>query len=34
MAVDLDRNGKVLGLELLPPQEIKEEVKAQIMKSL
>jgi uncharacterized protein YuzE len=33
MAIDLDKNGKVLGLELLLPQEIKEEIKAQIMRS-
>jgi uncharacterized protein YuzE len=30
MAVDLDEDGKVLGLELLLPQEIKKEIKAQI----
>ncbi len=34
MAVDLDKKGKVLGLELLLPQEIKEELIAQIMKSV
>ncbi len=33
MAIDLDKDGKVLGLELLLPQEIKEEIKAQIMRS-
>ncbi len=32
--VDLDEKGKVLGLELLLPQEIKKEIKAQIMNSL
>ena len=34
MAVDIGEDGMVLGLELLLPQELKEEVKAQIMKSL
>ena len=33
MAVDLDKNGKVLGLELILPKEIREEVKAQIIKA-
>ncbi len=32
--VDLDEKGKVMGLELLLPQEIKKEIKAQIMKSV
>ncbi len=33
MLVDLDKNGSVLGLELLLPQEIKTEIKAQIKKA-
>lgn len=33
MAVDLDKDGKVLGLELILPKEIREEVKAQIIKA-
>jgi uncharacterized protein YuzE len=34
MAVDLDKDGNVLGLELLLPQEIKKEIKAQIKKAI
>lgn len=34
MLVDLDKNGSVLGLELLLPQEIKTEIKAQIKKAV
>jgi len=33
MIVDLDKNGKVLGLELLLPSKIREEMKAQIAKA-
>lgn len=33
MAVDLDAAGKVLGLELLLPQGIRKEIKAQIKKA-
>ena len=32
--VDLDKKGKVLGLELLLPKQIKAEVKAQIAKAV
>jgi len=34
MAMDLDKDGKVLGLELLLPQKIKKEIKAQIKKAI
>jgi uncharacterized protein YuzE len=34
VAVDLDKNGKVLGLELLLPRKIKEEVRMQIAKAV
>ena len=34
MALDLDKDGKVLGLELLLPPKIKAEVKAQIAKAV
>lgn len=34
VAVDLDRKGKVLGLELLLTQEIRKEIKAQIRKAV
>ena len=34
MSVDLDNDGKVLGLEVLLPQEIREEIKAQIRKAI
>jgi uncharacterized protein YuzE len=34
MNIDLDRDGNVLGLELLLPQEIRKEIKAQIKKAI
>ena len=34
MSVDLDNDGKVLRLEVLLPQEIREEIKAQIRKAI
>lgn len=34
MVVDLDKDGKVLGLELLLPRDIKEEVRVQIAKAV
>ena len=34
IAIDLEDKGKVLGLELLLPQKMKKEVKAQIMRSV
>ncbi len=34
MAVDLDKDGKVLGLELILPGDIREEIKAQIIKAV
>ncbi len=34
MLVDLDKDGKVLGLELLLPHKIKDEVRAQIAKAV
>jgi uncharacterized protein YuzE len=32
MAVDLDRDGRVLGLELILPKDIRKELKAQIVR--
>jgi uncharacterized protein YuzE len=34
IAIDLDDKGKVLGLELLLPERMKKDVKAQIMRSV
>jgi uncharacterized protein YuzE len=33
MAVDLDREGRVLGLELILPKDIRKELKAQIVRA-
>lgn len=33
IALDLDKDGKVLGLELILPKDMREEVKAQIIKA-
>lgn len=34
MAIDLDKEGQILGLELLLPKEIKKEIKAQIKRAV
>jgi uncharacterized protein YuzE len=34
VVVDLDRDGQVLGLELLLPREIEDEIKIQIKKAI